>query len=110
MTERRDSIVRVDLRALDAAPDMERDEAVMRAVMKRIVATAQRDLELARLLRLRRAMLAMAAVLAALAVGIAREIPRGVGETAVSAVAGWIAAGHVPSNGELLAALQETDR
>ena len=101
---------RVDLRTLDAAPDMERDEAVMQSVMKRIVATPQRDLELTRLLRLRRAMLAMAAVLAALAVGIAREIPRGVAETTASAVAGWIAAGHVPSNGELLTALQESER
>ena len=109
MTDQSDSIGRIDLGALDAAPDAVRDGAVMRAVMERVAATPQRDVELARLQRLRRAMLAMAAVLAALAVGVARQVPRGVAPVGVNAVAGWIDAGHVPSNGELLATVQESE-
>jgi hypothetical protein len=99
----------MDLRALDAAANAGRDVAAMRAILARIVVTPQLDAELARLLRFQRAMLATAAMLAAFAFAVAKQLPRGVAKPGVSAVAEWIDAAHVPSNQELLA-LREGER
>lgn len=97
---------RLDLRALDADPDARRADAVVAAVMARIVARrATQSEDVVRLLRARRDMLAVAAVLAAIAAAAVYASPRGSSDApGEDVIASWTESRHVPTNGELLAA------
>jgi hypothetical protein len=92
---------RLDLGILEAGRG-EGDDRVMHAVMLQI---ARRGEETATLLRARRVLFAAAAVLAVLAatsVLATRDRPRA--DAMAGVIAEWLRVGHVPTNGELLAA------
>lgn len=103
MTDRRATDGRVDLRALDADRDAQREDAIMKTVMTGIALRPQRVVPSAPpdLLRLRRVLLAAAAVLAAIA---AATVLRTRPTASTDVIAGWTQSSHVPTNGELLAA------
>ena len=95
---------RLDLRALDAADIPARNDAVIAAVLARVDA---RSANIALLLRTQRRMLAVAAVRAAIAVATVAHTPnRTNAAPANDPIAQWAQSGHVPTNGELLAAYQ----
>jgi hypothetical protein len=107
MTESRDpGGGRLDLRALDAAADPGRTDAIVGAVLTSIASGSPRDDDIPRLLRAQRRMLAVAAVLAALATAAVVSAPRRSEVGASDVIASWAESSHVPTNGELLAAYQ----
>jgi hypothetical protein len=103
---------RIDLRAID--------EPVLPAQADRVIANAmsrargragQREDVAASLLAYARPVLAAAAVLLILAAGAMRLAPARSATTSSSSIlATWAEAGHVPTNGELLAAFQGYER
>jgi hypothetical protein len=104
MTDSRPDDGRVDLRGLELTPDAKREDAIVAGVMSRLsraprAAVVSAPIEL---LRLRRALLAAAAVLAAIAAASVLQTRRQDASTDV--IAGWTQSSHVPTNGELLAA------
>ena len=104
----RESEHRLDLRALDAGPDPARTDAVVAAVMKRI-ATGTRvpGNDVMRLLRVRRRMLATAAVVTIIAGAALLGAPRRASvDPAGTLIARWSQTEHVPTNGELLVIFQ----
>jgi hypothetical protein len=96
---------RLDLRALDADPDIRRSDAVVAAVMARILARhAEQSEGVVRLLRARRYVLAVAAMLVAIATAAVYASPqRSSGVPGDDVIASWTESLHVPTNGELLA-------
>jgi hypothetical protein len=103
MTDARDNNDedRVDLRALGLERDEARENAVMTAVLARL---PHRAADVPPLLVLRRHLLAAAAVLAVIA-GLSALRARG-NDDGESLLLTWATNGHVPTNGELLAAYQ----
>lgn len=101
---------RLDLRALDAAMDATRDNAVITEVMSRIASeTPGAADDITRLVRAQRRLLAVAAVLAAIAAAAVLASPRRPAESPTPApevIASWTESRHVPTNGELLAVYQ----
>ena len=91
---------RIDLRALE--PDRVQAERVVQAA----IARASLGIRVIPWLAGRaRPILAAAAVLLLVAYGLLRNAPRQPGPVApTAALAGWVAAGHVPTNGEILTA------
>jgi hypothetical protein len=98
---------RVDLRALDAAADDTRRDALIRMVLNRIEETS-RDVadDLARLRRARRRLLAPAALLAGVAAAVVFAVPRRPPVPLPDPILIWAQSTHLPTNGELLAAFQ----
>jgi alpha-D-ribose 1-methylphosphonate 5-phosphate C-P lyase len=98
---------RLDLRVLDAGADDARREALIRAVANRLadVPRAAAD-ELTRLLRVRRRLLAVAAVLAGVAAATVLANPRRSPAVPADPISTWAQTSHVPTNGELLAVFQ----
>jgi hypothetical protein len=97
---------RLDLTALDVNADPLRDEAVIAAVMRRVGGSAPphaRAEDITRLLRLRRYLVALAAVLAAIAAMSLFSARRTGDHSAADVIASWAESRHVPTNGELLA-------
>ena len=93
-------IERIDLRALE--PDRAQAERVIRAALARVDLTPR---VLSWLAALARPILAAAAVLLLVAFGLLRSAPRRVAPVEpTAALAGWVAEGHVPTNGEILTA------
>ena len=95
---------RIDLGALDIARDRGREDAVMQKVMKRL-ARASSETDVIPIARYQRGMAAAAAVLlmvaGALVVVTDRPPPD---DDVADMMMGWVESGHVPTNGELLAA------
>ena len=101
MTDREADDGRVDLRGLDLGQDANREDAIVGAVMTRLSEKPQVPAAPADLLRLRRVLLAAAAVLAAIATAtVFRTRPA----ASTDVIASWTQSSHVPTNGELLAA------
>ena len=94
---------RLDLRSLDAADDPRRTDALERSIMAEVQRRPRVD-DLRELRRYRTALLAAAAVLATIALVSMLERPRE--SRAADVIAEWTRDGHVPTNGELLAAYQ----
>jgi hypothetical protein len=94
---------RLDLRALDAAPDADRTGAIVIEVMARIAASRVMRADIVpRLLRVRS--WTAAAVLAVIATATVAATPRRSSASVdTDMIAGWADASHVPTNGELLA-------
>jgi hypothetical protein len=100
MTDTQSDDGRLDLRALDAAPDAAREDRVVAATLARL---RPRDDATLPLLAWRRYAFLVAAVLAAIAlVSLLAARPRD-GASGEYQLADWLQTGHVPSNGELLA-------
>jgi hypothetical protein len=103
---------RIDLSAL-GGPDTLQEESVVRGAMLRIRATPAREPLLAVLAAWWRPGLAAAALVFALGMFLAwqRSNPAETGPELVEArLIDWVLAGHVPSNGELLAIFQGYSR
>jgi len=99
---------RLDLRALDAALDDERTEAVVAAVMSRIASEMHGTTDdITRLLQARRRMMFVAAALAGLAAVAMFAFPQRPGASSgADPISAWSQSSHVPTNGELLAVFQ----
>lgn len=98
---------RLDLRALDASGDADREDAVIRAVLTRISEREPRSEWPVWIARAQRGLAAAAAVLLLLAGASffsAREVSAPA--DAVELIQAWAASSHVPTNGELLAAFE----
>ena len=109
MTERPDDSggPRLDLRALDIADNRTRADAVMRAVLEQITARRSQPEWLAWMPRAQRSLAAAAAILLLLAGAVVLAEGRGnPGADVADLMATWASSGHVPTNGELLAAYQ----
>ena len=103
--EERRAESRLDLRALDATEDPDREDAVIRAVLTRIAKRALLTEWPTWMTRAQRVLAVAAAVLllmagAALFTGREATVP----DDAVELIQRWAASSHVPTNGELLAA------
>jgi hypothetical protein len=96
--------LRLDLRSLDAGDDPVRTDAVVRSVMSGIVRRPRGD-DVRELRRYRVALLAAAAAFLVTALGAVR-VQRDAQSPDSDAIAEWARDGHVPTNGELLAAYQ----
>ena len=98
---------RLDLRALDAGADDGRRDAMIRAAIDRL-ADSPREIadELTRLLRARRRLLVIAAMLAGVAAATVLANPRRSPAAPADLISTWALTSHVPSNGELLAVFQ----
>ena len=95
---------RIDLSALDVARDARREEAVVQRVMHRIARTSS-ETDVIPIARYQRGMAAAAAVLFMLAGALVVVTDRPPPDDDVADVMmGWVESGHVPTNGELLAA------
>lgn len=100
MTDTQSDEGRLDLRALDAAPDGASEDRIVAATLARL---RPRDDAALPFLAWRRYAALVAAVLAAIAlVSLLASRPRG-GGSGEYQLAYWLQTGHVPSNGELLA-------
>jgi hypothetical protein len=96
-----DDTHRLDLSALDTAPDRAREDALVAATLARLHPRGAATLPL---LTWRRYAALAAAVLAAIAlVSLFASRPRGAASDEHQP-SQWLQTGHVPSNGELLAA------
>jgi hypothetical protein len=104
MTDSRSDDRRVDMRALELARDARAEDAMVAAVMTRLSRAPQPagSATPVELLRLRRVLLAAAAVLAAIATTAVFKTRRP--DASADVIAGWTQSSHVPTNGELLAA------
>ena len=95
---------RLDLRALDAADDASRTDALVRSVMAKVERRPRAD-DLRDLRRYRSVLAAAAVVFTSIALLSTFARPRGAEHTA-DVIAEWARGGHVPTNAELLAAYQ----
>jgi hypothetical protein len=102
MTDPRESIGRVDLRALDLERDQTRENNLVAGVMARL---QPRPPDVIPLLMVRRYLAIGAAVLAAIAALTVLQ-SRGRDADGDALLMTWTTSGHVPTNGELLAAYQ----
>lgn len=102
MTDPRERIGRVDLRALDLERDGTREDAV---VARALASLQPRPADVIPLLSARRHLAFAAAVLGAIALLTVLQ-SRGRGADGDALVMTWTTSGHVPTNGELLAAYQ----
>ena len=93
---------RLDLRSLDAAEDPARTDAIVGAVMSRVVVIPSEARNLLLLRRYQRRLLAIAAVLAAIATAAIATSSRSADSGDL--IIDWATSSHVPTNGELLAA------
>ncbi len=95
---------RIDLRALDDPGDAGKAEQIIRSALARVDLTPR----VAPWLAARSGpVLAAAAAVLVVAFGLLALAPRGKASPGASAIlAEWIAASHVPTNGEILAAFQ----
>lgn len=96
---------RLELRILDLADAPRRTDALVSSVMAEIKRRPRAD-GVHELRRYRLVLLAAAAVLCAIALVAMRAFPAGSQVAAADMIAGWAREGHVPTNGELLAAYQ----
>lgn len=98
---------RLDLRALDARADDARLDVLIRAVVDRLADSPRvASDEVTRLLRARRRLVAVAAVLAGVAAATMLAGPRRSPAVGADPVSTWAQTSHVPTNGELLAVFQ----
>lgn len=94
---------RIDLSALDVAPDRGREDAVVQRVMNRI-RLASTETDIIPIARFQWGMAAAAALLLMLASALVLATDRPAPDDEVAnLMMGWVESGHVPTNGELLA-------
>lgn len=96
---------RLDLRLLDVGDEQARADEVMRAVMERIARGATEPDWLVGLVRARRALATVAAILLLIAGAfVMRESGTDTGIELAEQIESWALTRHAPTNGELLAA------